>query len=265
MSEIDMLREIRPVPPPAEMEAMHMAARDRFVAGTRSRRGRHRWRLPVLAGGLTAAAAATAAIALVLSSGPGAAPGQQPTAGHAGTVITAAWTVRQSADGTVTIYLRQYANPGALQQTLRADGINAIVRPIPVTFQTIPLPRLAPGLAKQPSPWPAKRPLRVPRPVCMYASTNNAPAAVQQAVVTIGRRALPARFIIDPAAMPQGSALLLAFMSGAPRSFKNDNTGVMALIPVVLNNDTLPACVRNTKATSSFPPKAAPSVASSGA
>jgi len=249
MTEIDMLRQVRPVPAPAELEAIQRAARGRFVAGTRSRRGRQRWRLPALAGGLTAAAAATAAIALVLSSGPAAVPGQQATAGHAGSVVTAAWTVRQSSDGTVTIYLRQYANPGALQQTLRADGINAIVRPVPVTFQTIPLPRPA-TLAG-----PKKRPLRIPRPVCMYAGTNNAPPAVQQAVVIIGRQALPARFIIHPAAMPPGSALFLAFMSGVPRSFKNDNTGVMALIPVVLNNDTLPACVPVRKASSPVTPK----------
>jgi len=244
MSEIDMLREIRPEPPSAELEALHMAARERFVAETRSRRRRRRWRLPVLAGGLSAVAGAIAATALVLGSGPGAVPGQHATAGRAGSVVTAAWTVRQSADGTVTIYLRQYANPGALQQTLRADGINAIVRPIPVTFQTIALPRPAT------LPGAAKRPLRIPRPVCMYAGTNDAPAAVQQAAVIIGRQALPARFIIHPAAMPQGSALLLAFMSGMTRSLKNDNTGVLALIPVVLNNDTVPACVPVRKASS---------------
>jgi hypothetical protein len=28
-----------------------------------------------------------------------------------------------------------------------------------------------------------------------------------------------------------------------PASFKNDNTGVMAVKPIVLNNDTVPACV----------------------
>jgi hypothetical protein len=155
--------------------------------------------------------------------------------------------VRQSADGTVTIYLRQYADPAALQSTLQADGINATVRPIPVTFQTIPLLRPAT------LPGPVKRSLRVPHPICIYTRTNTAPAAVQQAVVTIGKQALPARFIIHPDAMPQGSALFLAFIAGMPRSLKNDNTGLLALIPVVLNNDTLPACV----SAPSFAPKAA--------
>ena len=96
-----------------------------------SRAIRARRRIPALAGALTAAAAATAAAALVLTSGPGAVPGQQATAGHIRTVVTAAWTVREDADGTVTVYLRQYANPAGLQQTLQADGINAIVRPLP--------------------------------------------------------------------------------------------------------------------------------------
>ena len=103
MSEINSLREMRPAPPPGELEAMRMAARERFVAGTGSRRASQRWRLPALAGGMAAAAAATAAAALVLASGPGEAPGQHGTARDTRTVVTAAWTVREDADGTVTI------------------------------------------------------------------------------------------------------------------------------------------------------------------
>jgi hypothetical protein len=225
MSEINTLRAMRPAPPPAELEAMRMAARERFVAGTGSRRARQRWRLPVLAGGLTAAAAATAAAALVLTSGPGAVPGQRGTAGHARTVVTAAWTVREDADGTVTIDLRQYANPAGLQQTLRADGINAIVRPVPSVSRTIGKGTLT-------------------YPACHYAATNTAPPAVQQAVVTfVAGQDLPAGYIIHPDAMPRGSALFLAFLAGMPRSPKNGNTGVLALIPAVLNNDTVPACL----------------------
>jgi hypothetical protein len=228
MSEINSLREMRPAPPPGELEAMRMAARERFVAGTGSRRASQRWRRPALAGGMAAAAAATAAAALVLASGPGEAPGQHGTAGDTRTVVTAAWTVREDADGTVTIYLRQYANPAALQQTLQADGINAIVRPIPSASRT---------LGKGTITYPA----------CNYAATDVAPQAVQQAVVTFAGQDLPARFIIHPDAMPQGSALFLAFMAGVPRSPKNGNTGVMALPPVVLKNDRVPACVPRAK------------------
>jgi hypothetical protein len=228
MSELNILREMRPAPPPAELEAMRMAARERFVAGAGSRRARPQWRLPVLAGGLTAAAAATAAAALVLTSGPGAEPGQRGTAGHTRTVVTAAWTVREDADGTVTIYLRQYANPAALQQTLRADGVNAIVRPIPTASRTFGKTTIT-------------------HPTCNYATTDEAPPAVQRAGVTFAGQGLPVRFIIHPDAMPQGSALFLAFSAGSRRSLKNGNTGVLAVPPVVLNNDTVPACVRLTK------------------
>jgi hypothetical protein len=229
MSEINTLRDMRPALPQAELEAMRMAARERFVAGTRARRARRWRRLPVLAGGLTAAVAATGAAALVLT-GPGAAPGQHERGGHTRTVVTAAWTVREDADGTVTIYLRQYTDPAGLQQTLQADGINAIVHPglyvpWPLIVQGIPLP-----------------PLQLDHPVCYYAATDLAPQAVQRAVVTFIHQGLPARFIIHPAAMPQGSALFLDFLAGRPRGPKNGNTGVLAWPPVVLNNDTVPTC-----------------------
>jgi hypothetical protein len=244
MNEIRTLREIRPVPPPAEMEALRSAAREQFLTGMRPRPGRQRWRLPVLAGGLTAAAAGTAAVALAMSSGPVAAPAQHGAAGHARTVFTTAWTVREDADGTVTVYLREYAHPAALQQTLRADGINAIVRAIKVRTETITPPGRPRG---------SRKPLsRFVFPACVYATTDNAPAAVQRAVLTFRGVNLPAFFVIHQGAMPPGSALLLPFMAGVPRSWKNDGAGVMAMKPVVLNNDMVPACVP-------VPPKSAPS------
>jgi hypothetical protein len=213
----------------------------------RSRAIRARRQIPALAGGLTGTAAVAAAAALVLAGGPGVVPVQHATAGHAGTVVTAAWTVREDAAGTVVIYLRQYANPAGLQRALRADGINAIVRPIRSVLQTIPRPAWLPS---------QKPGLRVARPACWYAPTNNAPGPVQHAVVTLPRQSdLPAAFIIHPSAMPPGSALFLTFLTGMPASFKNDDTGVMALPPVVLNSDTVPACVGHPKALPSFAPK----------
>jgi hypothetical protein len=228
MDEINELRELRPAPPAAELEAMRLAVRERFVAGTGSKRARPRWRLPVLAGGLTAAAGAAAAAALVLAGGPGTVPAQQGT-NHARTVVTAAWTVRQDADGTVTIYLRQYADPAGLQETLQADGINAIVRPIPHVLLTI-----------------FHHP--VAQPTCQYAITDRAPLKVQDAVWTGAGQStrlrpgtVPVRiFIIHPGAMPRGSALFLAFMTNVPLKA---GTGDMPMKPVVLTNDTVPACV----------------------
>jgi hypothetical protein len=251
MTEITTLREMRPAPTAAELEAMRTAARERFVAGTRSRRARQRWRLPVIAGGLTVAATATAAVALVLTSGPGAAPTHDGTAGSVGTT---AWTVREDTDGTITINIRQFADLTALQQTLQADGINAIVRSIPLVT---------------PDGNPANA-----YPACTYATTNDAPQAVQRAVV---QSALPGpgpgsvpgsagssvheaaagsggpghgpgqhgTFIIHPSAMPQGSAL---FIASAVQTSSDSASGV-GIGPVVLNNDTVPACVPGSAPT----------------
>jgi hypothetical protein len=187
----------------------------------RSRAIRARRRIPAVAGALTAAAAATAAAALVLTSGPGAVPGQQAPAGHTRTVVTAAWTVREDAGGTVTVYLRQYANPAGLQQALRADGVNAIIRPVTYAVHTD-------GEAY---------------PTCTFDLTNRAPLAVQNAVLTLIRHYLrTAHFIIHPDAMPRGSALFLPFMANVPDQNRG-NPGNVAMHPRVLNNDTVPACV----------------------
>jgi len=242
MNDITTLRELRPAPPPAELEAMRMAARERFAAATapgtarRPAPTRHRRRLPVLAGGIaTAAVAAGAAAALVLTSGTGAVSGQHSTTGQGRTVVTTAWTVREDADGTVTIDLREYANPGALQQTLQADGINAIVRQIPTES-------LRYG------------DLTVSWPTCNYFPANTAPDAVQRAVVTITRQLLPVLFVIRPAAMPPGSALFLQFLAGMSATPKNDNTGVIAIKPLVLTDAAVSACVPRTKPTPPISP-----------
>jgi hypothetical protein len=219
MNEITALREMRPAPEAERLEAMRLAARERFVAGAGPRSaGRRAW-LPVLAGGVVTAAAAGVTAALVLTSGPAAVPGQH---GHTRTVVTAAWTVREDADGTVTISLQQYADPAGLQQTLQADGVNAIVRSIPFVVQTSSKGQVA-------------------VPTCSYDATDRAPTAVQQAVWTIASGIPPQVFVIHPGAMPQGSALFLAFMADAP--LNTGATGNMATKPVVLSDDTVPACV----------------------
>jgi hypothetical protein len=213
---------------------------------------RRRWQLPMVAGGLTAGAAATVAAVLVLTSGPGTVAAQQATAGRARTVVTAAWTVREDSDGTVTITLRQYANPAGLQATLRADGINAIVRSMPsLTF---------PG--RKPGP---RTPLRNLMG-CSYATNNNAAPRVQRRVVTIvtqvrqepgGEVMRIGTFIIHPHAMPHGSALFLPYGT-LPTTINGSRDGkkpapvypyphVKPFDPVVLNNDAVPACVPFTK------------------
>jgi hypothetical protein len=255
MNEMTALREIRPAPPPGELDAMRLAARRQFVAGTAPKQAGHRWRLPVLAGGLTAAAAATASGVLVLTGAPVATPGQHATTGHAGTVVTTAWTVRQNADGTVTIQLRQYADPAGMQRTLRADGIDAIVRPIPWVLRTVNFPAVGRQLQKKANgralPGSAA-------PTCVYARTDNASAAVQHAAVTIVQQAIPAYFIIHPARIPHRSALFLAFMANVPAG---TGTGNFAMKPVVLTDATAPACVPVRLANKAAPtPELAPKV-----
>jgi hypothetical protein len=200
-----------------------------------------------------------AAAVLVLTSGPGIVVAQQGTAGHARTVVTAAWTVREDADGTVTITLRQYANPAELQRTLRADGVNAIVRRMPsLTF---------PG--RKPGP---RNPLRT-FTGCYFATTNDAPPRVQRHVVTIFQQVRReagggvmriAIFIIRPHAMPPGSALFLPYgtlpttINGSrdPAKPAPVYPHVKPFYPVVLNNDTVPACVPFTKPGSTPAPPA---------
>ena len=131
----------------------------------------------------------------------------------------------------MTTDLRQYTDPAGLRQTLPADGINAIVHP----GLYVAWPLIGPGIRLPP--------LQLDHPVCYYAATDLAPQAAQRAVVTFtGHRNLPARFIIHPDAMPRGSALFLDFLAGRPRGPKDGNTGVLAWPPVVLTNDTVPAC-----------------------
>jgi hypothetical protein len=243
MDEITALREVRPAPAPAELEAMRRAARERFMtgAGPTPTGPARRWRLPALVGGLTAATAGTAAGALVLTAGQAAAPSAHGPGGHTQAVVTAAWTVREDASGTVTVYLRQYADPAALQRTLRADGINAIVRPIPYAFRGI-APIAAgslPGSRK--SKGVGSKSLRVAFPTCIYAATDNAPMAVQRAVVTIVKQDIPVFFVIHRGAMPPGSALFLSFMANVPA--KTGARSNWAMKPWVLKNDTVPACV----------------------
>jgi len=254
MDEITALRQIRPVESDAEMEAMLQRARERYVAGTGARRtprAGQRRRSPVLAGGLTAAVAGGATACLALTGVLGSAPVQRANTGPPGAVVTAAWTVREDSDGTVTVEMRQYADPAALQQTLRADGLNAIVRSIPYQLETITLPK--------PATAAVKRPLRAPHPTCLFGSSDNAPQAVQNAAVTISDQPFPLSFVIHPDAMPQGSALFLTFMAGVPVAPKNGYTGVRPLVPVVLNNSTVPPCVPvPTKTPLTSGPNAAP-------
>jgi hypothetical protein len=217
MDEITMVAALRPdAPDEAELNEMRAAARRRVTTAGRPRHPK-RW----LATGLTAAVAGAATAAVVLASG------GTPAPVHLSTVVTAAWTVKGNADGTVTVEVRQLVHPARLQRVLRDDGINAFVLPIHYIDKKV-----------------GKRTYILP--ACVYytsAAANYAPRPVQKAVVSmipLPRHPLPdhppkAGWIIHPAAMPAGSAL---FLTGevVPGDF------IMASTPQVLTSDTLPPC-----------------------
>jgi hypothetical protein len=86
----------------------------------RGRALRARRRLPGLAAGALAVAAA-ATLAVTALGPAGHRTGPQPPA------RLAAWTVTKQADGTITVTVRQLRDPQGLRRTLRADGVPASV------------------------------------------------------------------------------------------------------------------------------------------
>jgi hypothetical protein len=218
MDEISMFTALRPAPP-AEAEAMRAAARERVEGVLRAadaapaRTPRLRRRL-LLAGGLVTAAAAAAIVV------PAVLPG-----GTTGTFITKAWAVERNADGSVTFSIsKSFDDPAGLRRALKAAGVTAFV----VINRLIDTPS---------SSYDA----------CDYDTADFAPAAVQKAVVTLGGHvdAPPGQVVVwpawtlRPAAMPRGSALLVASW----RPANDHDTSAGAMLPMVLRTDRLPACI----------------------
>jgi hypothetical protein len=220
MDEIDMFTALRPSPP-ADARAMRAAVLDRVegalrgadAAPARGPRRRRRRRILIAGGIVTAAAAAAIAVPAVL-------PG-----GTNGSFITKAWAVERNADGSVTFSTsKQFDDPAGLRRALKATGVTAFV----VINRLIDTPA---------STYDA----------CDYAVADFAPQAVQKAVVTLGGHvdAPPGQVVVwptwtlHPAAMPRGSALLIA--SWRPVNRHDPSAG--AMIPMVLRTDRLPACV----------------------
>jgi hypothetical protein len=256
MTKADMTDEIEGIAVfrarvPFPSQARLGAGRERLLAAMLSGQGHPdvahpaRWRRrPVLAAGLTVAAAAAAGAAAALAIGAGAVTAQHGPAGHARTVVTAAWTVRKDADGIVTVYLKRAVNvqpvnkfslqQALLEQTLKADGVNAIVRQVPVVWHKSPRRTITLGDGST-----VVLPDATETQTCYYINANEAPRAVQKAVVV--RDNLSAAFggfAIRPKAMPPGSALFIWFVN-----FGGPNGGFEIQSPIVLNNDTLPPCV----------------------
>lgn len=231
MDEITLFATLRPEPA-AGQDRMRQAARDRLTAslqGPDQRRLRGRrgsWRMPVAAGALAAAAAAS----LVLSAGGSPAyhepAGRTSSAAGPASIVTAAWTVKRVPSGLITITIRQeVSDPAGLQRALRSEGIRALVRVIPVKYQIF-------------------KGQRVTYQVCNYAGQDLEPPAVQRAVIIAGPGPgvtfRPFGWIINPLAMPRGSALLLPLSVSHP----SPDTGVGQINMVeVLAHDAVPPCV----------------------
>jgi hypothetical protein len=149
-------------------------------------------------------------------------------------VIAKAWAVERNSDGTVTVAVsQQFNDPAGLRRALAADGITAFV----TLHREITGQNAGGGYAYD---------------ECDYRNLDY----VQNAVVAEGKNTASSpssafdnwpMFIIHPAAMPKGSALLIA----AWRS--PDGTGLGTMDPTVLRTDKPPVCTPNTA-----PPGAVP-------
>jgi hypothetical protein len=238
MDEISMFAELRPAPP-ADADAIRAVVRGRVTSvlseadpaahgrrppARRSSAGPRRSpvRRRVLIGAGLVAAAAVAAIAV---------PAWLPGSGD--TVMAKAWAVERNSDGTITIAVsQQFNDPAGLQRALAADGIRAFVT----------MNREITGVN-------AKDGTAYSYDECDYLNLDSAPQAVESAVVTegnnntiMGPRGNLANWtwIIDPAALPAGSALLI------PAWRSSDGDAIAWQNPSVLRTDKLPVCTPNT-------------------
>jgi hypothetical protein len=236
MDEISMFAELRPAPP-ADADAIRAAVRGRVTSflseadpaphgrrspARRSSAGPRRSpvRRRVLIGGGLVAAATVAAIAV---------PAWLPGSGD--TVMAKAWAVERNSDGTITIAVsQQFNDPAGLQRALAANGITAFVT---VNLEITGVN--ASGTAYSYSE-------------CEYLNLDYAPQAVESAVVTEGNNTLMGAlpnvdnwtWIIDPAALPAGSALLI------PAWRSSDGSAIAWQNPTVLRTDKPPVCTPST-------------------
>jgi hypothetical protein len=123
MDEITLFTATAP-PAPGDADAILQGARTRLAAVMSSppRPARPR-RRPLVLAGVTAAAVAVAASALVAAGQP--AGSGAPAAVH---VNLAAWSVNTNPNRSVTFVVKKMADPARLEQVLAAAGVPAIVR-----------------------------------------------------------------------------------------------------------------------------------------
>ena len=230
MDELSLFTDLRPAPDPVELTG----ARRRLSAAITSAPA-HRNRRLAMAGGLAAAATAAAiAVPTVLSH-----------SGGSGTRVTnAAWTVDLKQDGTVVLTVQQaFGNLNGLQQTLRADGVPAIVELVPWKLtsahggiQAAQACGYGGYIARNSEPkqvQSAAVSMSLPA-IGSYAGTGHA-AAGKTSAAAPGQL----RWIIHPGVMPRGSVL---FFVASPAANK-DGVGSVITGPFVVRDDQTPVCV----------------------
>jgi hypothetical protein len=151
-------------------------------------RGRARQRRRRAAG---ATAALTAAAAVTVT----AVPGDSHPVNRPARVALAAWTVSRQAGGDIRVTVSELSDPAGLQRTLRADGVRASV-----TFLGQPNPACRP-LQRD----PARLGKIFPRDPS--GAVHRLPGGVN---LDTGGKA-GGNMVIDPAAIPSGVGLQLAF------------------------------------------------------
>ena len=163
-----------------------------------------------LIGGAVASAVMAAVAAVVVPAVAPSSPGHS-FAGEA-------WAVEWHGDGTVTVALNQpsFKDPAGLQRALRADGIMAYV-----SWSAVKTRMVGGNYYSSVS--------------CYCDPADDAALEVQKAVITWKPHA---GWIIRPAAMPAGSALLIA-----GGSIPQLPGSLFVMAPVVLRRDRLPACL----------------------
>ena len=222
MDEVSLFAALAPGPP-ADLEEMAAQARARLVADLSDagpggrlgwrRLGRRRWLVP----GLAALALAVCAAIVV----PVLLPGGTPAS-----VVTKAWAVQRNPDGTVTVRISQFAFDSGLAQTLRSDGVPALIR-----ARVVHDPSYRPAdFAHAPG-------------VCYPVARSKAPLAVQEAVIRLHfAPGSPAQqhleFVVHPAAMPAGSVLYVSTAT----IYGSGKYPSGAFTVWVLKQDRQPAC-----------------------
>jgi hypothetical protein len=231
MNELDMFTALRPEPGPVDVTG----SRDKLTAAITETPARRRKTRFVMAGGLaTAAAAAAIVVPSVLPGGAG---------------LAKAWAVDRSQDGTVQVTIQQaFGNLAGLQQTLRADGVPAIVKVVPWKITEVNGGTRAVqscGYASLPAESEAVQHAVITNPVVTGVKAYAGPKdSVRKVKATLPDVSV---WTINPAAMPRGS---IVFIEASPTV--SSTIGGSISNPVVLRSSQLPSCVPGQEVASQW-------------